>query len=112
MGTIDESDVAFYLDGLTNMCRLLKMIPGEPVLHDHKILPKARLVMLRRGGIWHPVKKVGSLIEEGQLLGTVSDVFGETIEEVRSPIRGVVLFHVTAPAQKAGDAPLWLGEFE
>ena len=112
VGTIDETDVKFYIDGLTNMLKLLNMIPGEAELHDHKILPKARLVMLRRGGIWHPVKRVGSLFEEGDLLGTLTDVFGETVEEVRAPMSGVVLFHVTAPAQKTGDAPMWLGEFQ
>jgi len=112
VGTINESDVKFYLDGLTNLLKLLEMIPGKPTLHDHRTLPKARLIMLKRGGIWHPIKLVGSLFEQDELLGTVTDVFGEIVEEVRAPMRGVVLFHVTAPAQKAGDAPMWLGEFE
>lgn len=112
VGTIDESDVKFYLDGLTNMLKLLKMLPGEAKMHDHTILQKARLVMLKRGGIWHPKKLVSEKFEKGDLLGVVTDVFGETVEEVKASMHGVVLFHVTAPAQKAGDAPMWLGEFE
>lgn len=112
VGTIEESDVGFYIDGLTNMMKLLEMIPGKAKMQNHTILPKARLVTLRRGGLWHPIEKVGSIVSAGQLLGRVTDVFGEIVEEVRSPVKGVVLFHVTAPPQKAGDAPLWLGEFE
>jgi predicted deacylase len=36
-------------------------------------------------------------VEKGTLIAHITDFFGETIAEVRSPLRGVVLYVVATP---------------
>jgi len=43
----------------------------------------------------------GTPVAAGALLGTVSDLLGDVVHEVRSPEAGVVLFLTTSPAVTA-----------
>jgi len=51
----------------------------------------------------------GQDIEEGALLGTLKDFFGNTITAFLSPCTGVVLDFIAAPPIKEGDTAVNLG---
>jgi len=71
----------------------------------------ARFVWLRSGvaGWWDPAEAAGAEVGAGALLGTASDLYGDTIEEVRAPESGVLLFVTTSPAVQAQGLLLGLG---
>lgn len=61
----------------------------------------------RAGRLWEPAVTVGSRVTAGDLLGTVSDILGDSIVEVRAPADGVPLFITSSPA--VGDDGLLMG---
>ena len=54
-------------------------------------------------GTWHPLVKPDQHVERNTLLGRLTDYFGETIAEIRSPMDGVVLYIVASPAMSEGE---------
>ena len=58
---------------------------------------------------YHPVVAAGQVVTEGQSIGALRDIFGETVQELRAPAGGLVLFLVTALAVKKGDPLIGIG---
>lgn len=56
-----------------------------------------------RGGITHPVRRSGDTVREGEVLATVSGLFGEDTREIATPIDGIVIGHATLPVVNQGD---------
>jgi predicted deacylase len=48
--------------------------------------------------MWYPKTGPGDRVKEGQQIGTVGDLFGDTSEEIISPVNGVVLFLTINPS--------------
>jgi predicted deacylase len=66
---------------IEGMCRALKMLPGEPPgAKDIRYGGNAIHIKTRVGGFWHPHVEPGEDVVLGQPLGTVVDIFGDTIE--------------------------------
>jgi predicted deacylase len=42
------------------------------------------------GGFWEQDVDLGQVVEEGQVIGRVRNLFGETVEELRAPFRSVI----------------------
>ena len=49
-------------------------------------------------GVWYPRVAPGDVVNEGEQIGTVRDLFGDTLEEIVSPVNGVVLFLTINPS--------------
>ena len=60
-------------------------------------------------GLWHPLVSVRQIVEEGSLLGRLTDPFGNMLEEVRAPYPGEVLSIVGPPPVNAGEAVVFIG---
>ncbi len=54
-------------------------------------------------GMWFPLVKAGDAVQAGGLLGTLRDLEGEKIQEVRSRFNGVVFYHALSLGVRAGD---------
>ena len=104
-GRWPAEDVALHAAGLRRVLRSLGMVDEAP---DKPRRPTVRLdreAWLRSqvDGCWEPSVDVGDHVAEGQVVGTVRDVFGAPLQVVTSPLDGVVLFLVTSLAMNAGD---------
>lgn len=98
LGKVDETSVAFHLTGISNVMRILNMIDGKPDnLPVPTVIRRMHRVRTHRGGFWLPTVQVGSIVSSGALLGIVKNLFGEILEEVRSPVRGLVWYYVSQP---------------
>ena len=62
------------------------------------VLTKFEWVYTKSSGIWYPKVVPGDVVDEGEQVGTVGDLFGETLERVKSPVAGVVLFLTINPS--------------
>jgi uncharacterized protein len=103
-GTVESDDVALLVDGTLSTMRALKMIPGEPHYIENPVwLGKTVDVISDGPGIWYPIVKRGTYIQEGMELGYVTDYFGKVILEARAPASGVVLHINAVPSLKKGD---------
>ena len=45
-----------------------------------------------------PENAPGDLVKKGQEIGTVGDLFGDTLEKIVSPVNGVILFLTINPS--------------
>src|ERR1700686_1840598 len=103
-GTVESDDVALLVNGTVSAMRPLKMIPGEPHYIENPVwLGKLVDVISAGPGIWYPLVKRGTYVQEGMLLGHVTDYFGKVILEARAPAAGVILHVNAVPSLKKGD---------
>ena len=59
----------------------------------------------RRNGLWYPFKKVGDMIQEGDILGEVRDYEGKVKEVSEAEFDGVILYQ-TGTLQVVGNGPM------
>ena len=60
-------------------------------------------VRASRSGILHLAAKLGERVTKKQVLGTITDAFGDTSTKVRAPVDGMVIGHVQNPLINQGD---------
>ena len=62
------------------------------------VLTKFEWLYTKRTGVWYPKVAPGDAVREGERIGTVGDLFGDTLEEIVSPVNGVVIFLTINPS--------------
>jgi uncharacterized protein len=110
---LDPADVRTHLHGITNVMRYLGMLPGNPAVSARQLLGTGQFVVhARRGGLVRLSAGVGQTVSEGQTLGEIWDVFGDVVETLRAPARGLVRLIWTRKVVNSGDAVLkcWVTE--
>ena len=109
---LPEESAAVY-DGCINVMRHLGMLDGMPKPIEGQpcttegqkqtIYTSSASTYFTKTGLYHTKVKPGDLLKEGEVVGTVTDLWGEEIETIRAPATGRVLLHIHNPAVKAGD---------
>ena len=109
-GIYEQESVARHLQGLHNVLVHLKMRAGaEQRSHTPRVLKRFVWMYTSQSAAFHPQERVGEHVEKGQLVAELRDLFGETVEELKAPAAGTVLFLVTALAVRKGDPLLAIG---
>jgi predicted deacylase len=99
VGQYDAAIAKRMLGGLENVLRSLDMIPGSARnMPPPRRFEKFTWVRTKGPGFFRQTVKVGDEVDAGQILGHLVDFFGQTIEEVKCPERGQILFLVVSPA--------------
>jgi len=62
------------------------------------VLTKFEWLYTKSTGVWYPKVAPGDIVNKGEQIGTVGDLFGDTLEKVNSPVDGVVLFLTINPS--------------
>ena len=62
------------------------------------MLTKFEWVYTKSRGVWCPKVAAGDFVNEGEQIGTVGDLFGDTLEKIVSPVNGVILFLTINPS--------------
>ena len=103
-GPVETDDVALLVNGTLSTMRALKMLPGQPRYIENPVWVEKIVDIISDGpGIWYPLVKRGTYVQEGMKLGYVTDYFGKVILEPRAPAAGVVLHVNAVPSLKKGD---------
>lgn len=96
-GTLEESDVQVHLDGVENVMRYLRMVPGDAAPPGPRVSARDRkVVRATRAGLLRLHVAIGDEIVAGQEVAEICNVFGEVVERVRSSgdgIAGLVWAH-------------------
>ena len=97
-GLLTEPETRILVDGVENVLRSLGMLDGEPETHD--IVEIGQFTWLRSPaeGMWYPSVQVGDRVGEGQTIGRIGNLYGDTLAEITAPHDGVILFITSAPA--------------
>jgi predicted deacylase len=103
-GVWDEENVAILLNGVRRVMHRFDMYeaipdPGEPA----EEMGGWAWLTSEADGLYYPTVSVGDHVEKGQGVGRVADIFGDTLQQIASPVSGEILFLVTSLAMNTGD---------
>src|SRR5213592_823571 len=102
-GTVESDDVAALVNGCLSVMRYLKMLPGPPNVIEHPVwIERVVTVTSEQTGIFYPLVKRGTYVEQGMKVGYVTDYVGKIIFEARAPVAGVVLYVCAVPSMTKG----------
>ncbi|HTG91782.1 MAG TPA: succinylglutamate desuccinylase/aspartoacylase family protein, partial [Pyrinomonadaceae bacterium] len=102
-GTVETDDVNALINGSLNVMRYLKMLPGTTSPVEHPIwIDKIGTLASEQTGIFYPLVKRGTYVEQGMKVGYVTDYVGNVIFEARAPIAGIVLYVCAVPSMTKG----------
>ncbi|HYU77360.1 MAG TPA: succinylglutamate desuccinylase/aspartoacylase family protein [Vicinamibacterales bacterium] len=103
-GTLEEADVQVHVNGIKNVLRYLRAIEGDPHLVGARSKGTRRFVMrARRSGLVRLKVAIGDRIAEGQEIAEICNMFGETVEVVRSTGDGTAGLIWTHKVVNSGD---------
>ncbi|MCW4036943.1 MAG: succinylglutamate desuccinylase/aspartoacylase family protein [Candidatus Bathyarchaeota archaeon] len=105
---VREEEIAFHRDGIMNVMRYMGMLEGEPVMKKLKINPEQVRLCAERGGIWRQMVAAGQKVSEGQILGEIVNLFGETLQTVKAPFDGVANNSRTSRVANTGDTLIYV----
>jgi predicted deacylase len=118
-GQMQEEAVSLLVNGVVNVMRHLRMIE-DARFESHiansetnskakpkktarsavatTVLTKFDWLYTKSTGVWYPKVAQGDAVREGEQIGTVRDLFGDALDEIASPVNGVVLFLTINPS--------------
>jgi predicted deacylase len=110
-GTTQAEDVDVLVDGVRNVMRHLKMLPGAVKPVEHPLwIGRSTTVLSQYDGIFYPLLGPEAAVKQGTLVGYVTDYFGNKIWDVTSPLSGVIIYIGAVPSMKKGDNVAVIGE--
>ena len=102
-GTVETDDVNALVNGTLSVMKYLKILPGQPSTIEHPVwIEKVMTVTSDQTGMFYPLVKRGTWVEQGMKLGYVTDYLGKVIFEARAPLPGVVLYVCAVPSMTKG----------
>jgi len=98
------------LKGLRNVLRSVGMLPGAiESLGDGRVIRAMHVVRARRGGLVERRVELKDEVREGDILATITNIFGEQTEVIRAPISGPIVRIATFPIVSAGERLIQIG---
>ena len=98
-----ELNVKICHDGIVNVMIALTMVDEEAPVPVEKMNVELHYLHSCNGGIQKLFKHKGDIVEAGEILGEIYDVFGNKIEELKAPYQGVVIGFWSVPVIRPGD---------
>jgi hypothetical protein len=103
-GTLEEDDVAVHVNGARNVMRYLRMIDGEPEIAGPQMLASDwHNTRATRAGLLYLKVAVGERVSEGQEVAEVYDIFGRSVEKIRTGKAGLAMLVWNYKAVNTGD---------
>jgi hypothetical protein len=110
LGSCDERWVDMAERGVWNLLSYLDMIP-RPKAETGPVtwLAPTRVIRSAETGMFHAAVRPGDEVSEGARLGTITDYFGDPVQEVPAPLGGLVVYVVATPPVAAGEPLVMIG---
>ncbi|WP_114521813.1 succinylglutamate desuccinylase/aspartoacylase family protein [Altererythrobacter sp. ZODW24] len=71
---------------------------------------RTRWVRAEEGGLFRSTRKIGQFVEKGEVMGYVSDPFGDIDLPVEAPVKGIIIGRTNLPVVNMGDALVHVAE--
>jgi predicted deacylase len=105
-----EADVQYHYNGAVNVMRFMGMLEGEAERSTQLIDPPSVRLWAKKGGVWRSRVEVGQRVTKGDVVGTVCNLLGETLQSAEAPLDGVVSFLRVHYSVNAGDTLLLVAD--
>jgi predicted deacylase len=107
----DEASVARIERAVAGWLKLLGMRATGPDPVEHAVwIDRSEVLTSRFTGIWYPLVERGHTVAQGTVVGRVTDFFGKTLQEIRAPFAGAILYVVGTPAMNEGEPVAFIGQ--
>jgi predicted deacylase len=104
LGSTDERFVRLAEEGVLNVMRHLRMIPGDADMREDVVwLEDGQVVTSPARGLFQPTVESGHAVAENGLLGVLVDEFGQELATIRAPFGGIVNYVVATPPVSEGE---------
>ena len=112
LGRTSEEDISAILNGCSNILKHLNMIDGQPeLLFDPVWIRKTTYIRSEHEGIFYPLSQGGRYVQKGELLGYLTDFFGNIIQKAVAPHDGIVMYIIATPPMSKGEPMVKIGGF-
>jgi len=102
-GTVEAEDVGALVNGCLNVMRYLKMLPGAAPMVEHPVwIEKVVTLASEQTGVFYPLVRRGTYVEQGMKVGYVTDYVGKLTFEAHAPASGIVLYICAVPSMTKG----------
>lgn len=110
----DEVSIRAGVTGIVNVMRKIGMLKTSRSKQklESAIAHSSKWVRAPQSGILRATNPMGQRIHKGDILGFVSDPFGETEMEVVAPVSGMVIGKTTLPLVHEGEAIFHIARFD
>ncbi len=103
----DELSVRVGLVGILRVLRSMKMVPAKGIAAPKsapQFCPSSKWLRAPMGGLFRSFRADGDPVRKGDLMGSVSDPFGEVEREIAAPFDGIIVGRAVLPIVNEGDA--------
>jgi hypothetical protein len=110
MAVVDEASIELVLRGVSGLMKHLGMrADGPDAVSAPVFLARNEVVRAGATGIFYAEVERGRDVTKGARLGRITDFQGKTIEEVRAPFDGHILYIVRTPPISKGEPVAMIG---
>lgn len=101
---VDEDMVAVVLNGIAGLLKHLGMRDDGPTpVTAPRWIDREEVLRASATGLFYPAVVKGQNVGAGAPLGRIVDYFGETVEEIRAPFAGEILYIIDTPPINKGE---------
>jgi predicted deacylase len=112
LGRTDEEDIQSNLTGCTNTLKHLGMIAGTvESIFDPVWVKTTTYIRSEHEGIFYPLGHRGRHVQKGELLGYLTDFFGNVLQKAIAPHDGIIMYIITTPPMSRGEPMVKIGGF-
>ncbi|MBW1296662.1 succinylglutamate desuccinylase/aspartoacylase family protein [Aquimarina litoralis] len=99
LGIAGKKETSQIINGMLSLLEHLKMLETNTKLNDVKprIIAKRSTIKSKSTGLFYTEKKAGDFIKKGELVGYVTDFFGNRLEQIKASENGVILYMIGTP---------------
>ena len=111
----DETSIRAGVSGVVNVMRHLNMLPDKKPTRDPQsilIAKSSKWVRAPQSGISRAIVPMGERVYKGDIIGWVSDPFGEQEQEITSPTSGIIIGKSNLPLVHEGEAIFHIARFD
>jgi predicted deacylase len=106
----DQHAIEEGINGTLRLMKHLNMIDSAPApTEENRIVWSSSWARARTAGLFQPTILCGAMVHKNQIVGNLTDPFGEFKEQIKSPTTGYVVGLNNNPVVNAGDALIHIG---
>jgi predicted deacylase len=105
----DELGIRFGIEGALRVMKARKMIDYAPYADPSIELIGSKWLRARYAGLFHSKVSYGDEVTKGQIIGSITDPYGDWSYKIKSSVSGFVIGMNHFPVMNAGDAIFHIG---
>ncbi len=111
LGIPDEIEINRIVNAMFSLLVHLNMINAnnQSVLTKPIIIAKRFTIKSASTGLFYSDKKAGDFIKKGELVGYITDFFGNTLENIKASQNGMILYMIGTPPINKGETIMNVG---